>query len=224
MVFWIAILAGVLFIWLAVRLGFYETWILFFNVVVSIYVSIFLGPTIARLAPLGGGGAPYATALSMLVLAGGCFAVLHGLSYVFLTGQFSVAFPRFFDVLLAGALGFVAGFLILSFVALVITTTPLAEHEMIRSIGFSHKSQQANLSCLARCCDLVHSVAASGPNDNATRAAVERLLEKHPAPAPDAGGQHPDANDPLGARDQHASPRPLTAGAAQNGTLDDTDP
>ena len=49
MVFWIAILVGVLFAWLGVRLGFYETWILCFNVIVSIYVAIFLAPFVSLL-------------------------------------------------------------------------------------------------------------------------------------------------------------------------------
>ena len=54
MVFWIAILAGVLFTWLAVRMGFYETWVLLFNLVVAIYVSIFLAPAVARFVPMPG--------------------------------------------------------------------------------------------------------------------------------------------------------------------------
>src|SRR5512146_104116 len=101
MVFWIAILAGALFVWLAVRLGFYETWILFFNVLVSLYVSIFLTPLLVEVAPAPGEAASYNAALCLLVLAGGCFAVLQGLSYVFLTGQFHIPFPRVFDIVVS---------------------------------------------------------------------------------------------------------------------------
>ena len=129
MMFWIAILAGALFIWLAVRMGFYETWVLFFNIVVSIYVSVFLTPILAEFAPAPTGASSYHTALCMIVLAGGCFALLQGLSFVFLTGQYHIPFPRVFDVVFSGVLGFVTGFLTLSFVALVLTTTPLAESQ-----------------------------------------------------------------------------------------------
>ena len=31
-------------------------------------------------------------------------ALLHGLSYVFLTGQFNIPFPRIFDIVLSGVL------------------------------------------------------------------------------------------------------------------------
>ena len=149
MVFWIAILTGALFIWLAVRMGFYETWALLFNIIVAIYVSIFLTPAVTRLVPMPG-GASWCTALSMLVLAGGCFAVLHGLSWVFLTGQFSIRFPSVFDVVFSGILGFVAGFLVLSFAALALSTTPLAEHKIVSTLGLGREGQQANIAGIAR--------------------------------------------------------------------------
>jgi len=192
MVFWIAILAGVLLAWLAVRLGFYETWALLFNVVISIYVAIFLAPRVGALAP----ASAYGVAFSMILLAGGCFAILHGLCYVFLTGQFSVPFPRFFDIFLAAALGFVAGFLILSFAALVVTVTPLAEHKLVRSIGFDLESQGPNLSSLAWCCDRVHAVAGFDAGDNATRAAVQHLLETSRQTAPATSPDQGDPNEP----------------------------
>ncbi len=192
MVFWIAILTGVFFVWLAVRLGFYETWALLFNVIISIYVAIFLAPLVTGLAP----ASPYGVAFSMILLAGGCFAILHGLCYVFLTGQFNIPFPRFFDIFLAGALGFVAGFLILSFVALVITVTPLAEHGLIRSVGFDLQAQGPNLSGLAWCCDRVHAVVGFEKPEHATRAAVQRLLETSQQMAPTTSPEPSDSNEP----------------------------
>jgi hypothetical protein len=124
MVFWMAILFGGLFAWLAVRLGFYETWILLFNILISVYLGIFLALRVSAFAPGTEETSAYGIGLSMIVIAGGCFAILQGLSFVFLTGQFKIRFPQVFDIVGAGALGFLAGFVILSFVALVITTTP----------------------------------------------------------------------------------------------------
>jgi hypothetical protein len=175
MVFWIAILAGALFTWLAVRMGFYETWVLLFNAAVSIYLAIFLAPMVARSVPMPGGAA-WCTALSMLVLAGGSFAILHGLSYVFLTGQFSIPFPNLLDVVFSGILGFAAGFLILSFAALTMATTPLVEHKMVNTLGLGRQGQQANIAGLAACCDLIHSVTGF-EDSGTTRSAVARLFE-----------------------------------------------
>ncbi len=195
MMFWIAILAGALFVWLAVRLGFYETWALFFNIVVSIYVSVFLTPILAEFARASGGASSYHTALCMIVLAGGCFALLQGLSFVFLTGQFHIPFPRVFDVVFSGMVGFVTGFLVLSFIALVLTTTPLASHKIVGVLGLSRQSQPANLVCITRCCDVIHFFAGSDDDGDTPQAALQRLLQTntvHPGPR----NRPPDANQP----------------------------
>ncbi len=195
MVFWIAILVGVAFAWLAVRLGFYATWVLLFNIVVSIYVAIFLSPVVTVFAPTSGWAASYGVTLSMVVLAGGCFALFQGLSFVFLTGQFKIPFPRVFDVLLCGLLGFTAGFLILSFAAIVLTTTPLARHQIVGAIGFSRQSQQANVRCLARCCDLIHVLTRFGDGQDTTQAAIDRLIDTSDNLQPKRDEVKPDANE-----------------------------
>lgn len=187
MTFWIAILAGALFVWLATRMGFYETWVLFVNTVVSIYVSVFLAPILRELVPAPGGDSSYHIALCLILLAGGCFALLQGLSYVFLTGQFKIPFPRVFDIVLSGVLGFATGFLMLSFLALVLTTTPLAEDKIVGIFGLGQEPRQANRVCLAQCCDVIHSFAGFAETGNTTQAAVQKLLERpktslHPGP------------------------------------------
>ena len=200
MVFWVAILVGVLFAWLAVRLGFYATWVLLFNVLVSIYIAIFLSPVVTVFAPTSGWAASYGVTLSMVVLAGGCFAILHGLSYVFLTGQFKIPFPRVFDVLLSGLLGFTTGFLILSFAAIVLTTTPLAQHEIVGAVGFNRQSQQANIRCLARCCDLIHAITRFGDGKDTTQVAIDRLIDAGNDLEPKRDEMKPDANEPPAAQ------------------------
>jgi hypothetical protein len=177
MIFWIAVLAGVLFVWLAIRMGFYETWVLFFNTVVSIYVSVFLAPMLIEFVPAPSGAASYHVALCLIVLAGGVFALLQGLSYVFLTGQFHIPFPRVFDIVLSGVVGFATGFLVLSFLGLILTTTPLAENKIVGIFGLTSQPRQANLVCLTRCCDVIHAFAGFSDAGNTTQAAVQRLLE-----------------------------------------------
>jgi hypothetical protein len=226
MMFWIAILGGALFIWLAVRMGFYETWVLFLNTLVSIYVSVFLTPLLAEYVPAPGGAPSYQVALCMIVLAGGCFALLQGLSYVFLTGQFHIPFPRVFDIVFSGALGFLAGFLMLSFVGLVLTTTPLAEHKIVGVFGLGALPQQArgpqaqnaalgnpNLACITRCCDVIHSFAGFHDAGNTTQAAVQKLMEA-PRVSPAPNGERTDANEPPKAPSPKSTPhrtlRPLS--------------
>lgn len=178
MVFWIAILVGGAFVWLGVRMGFYQSWCLLFNIVVSIYLAIFLAPLVADRVPTGGEASAYGVMLSLAALAGGCFALLCGVSYVFLTGQFSVPFPKAMDILGAGLLGFLSGFLVTSFVALVVVVGPLGQHKVLRTLGLDLPSQKANLACMAWCCDMIHSVVRSDPGDRATHGAIDGLLDR----------------------------------------------
>jgi hypothetical protein len=117
------------------------------------------------------------------------------LSYVFLTGQFKLPFPRVFDVVLSGVLGFATGFLLLSFLALVLTTTPLAEDKIVGIFGLGQQPGQANRVCLAQCCDVIHSFAGFAETGNTSQAALQKLLEApkvslRPSPTP------PDSNEP----------------------------
>ena len=158
MLFWIGILVGAAVTYMAVKMGFYETWVLLFNLTVAIYLGIFLRPLIADLVPAAG-DTDFGCALTLLAVAGGVFAILHGLSFVFLTGQFKVPFPKIFDVVFSGILGFLAGLLIWSFASLLICVSPLAQESAIEKIGFSAASYDSEY--LAWWCDLIHNFTAS---------------------------------------------------------------
>ena len=148
MVFWAGILAAALFAWLAVKIGFYETWTMLFNIVVSIYLSVFLTPVVTTIVPATSGTA-YGYALTLITVAAGAFLILHGVSYSFLTGRFSVRFPRPLDDVGSGLLGFLAGFLIWSFLALVISVSPVSQSAFARDIGLKSTVEQTNVPYIA---------------------------------------------------------------------------
>jgi uncharacterized membrane protein required for colicin V production len=175
MVFWLGILTGGLFIWFAIKIGFYEMWAMLFNIVISIYVAIFLTPVILDIIPEAG-DMPCSNAFALAVLAVGTFFILYGITYVFLTGQFKVSFPKLFDILFTDILGFLAGFLVLSFAALVITITPISQNRFVRQVGLNRQSQQANISYICWWCDLVNSIVSSPDTKITSRQAIEHLL------------------------------------------------
>ena len=145
MAFWIGILVAAAFAWFAVQIGFYESWALLFNIVVSVYVAVFAGPMIAKAVP-GIGDTAYNYALSVLVAAVVSFLILHGISFVLITGQFNVPFPRIFDTLGTGFLGFLAGFLVWSFVCLFIGITPISQNSFVKQIGLAGPAQTTNMA------------------------------------------------------------------------------
>jgi hypothetical protein len=195
MVFWASILAGGLFVWLAVRIGFFEMWTLLFNIVISIYVAIYLTPVIVDVAPAAG-ETSYGSALTLVVLAIGTFLVLFGISYVFLTGQFNVAFPKVFDLVFAGLLGFLAGALVLSFAAIVITITPLSQNHLMSKIGFNAQSQRTNIAYISRWCDLIDLAASSADSETTAERTIEALLSSAQVDPPDETDKQPEADGP----------------------------
>jgi len=177
MVFWLGILTGGLFVWFAMKIGFYEMLAMFFNVVISIYAAIFLSPVILDIIPEAG-DIPCSNALAVAVLGVGTFFILYGITYVFLTGQFKVSFPKSFDVLFAGVVGFLTGFLVLSFAAFVITITPISQNRFVRQIGLNRNSEQANILYICFWCDSVNSIISAPDNKITSKQAVENLFDE----------------------------------------------
>ena len=119
MAFWIGILVSIVFVCLAIKVGFYEMWVMLFNITISIYLAIFLRPIIADVVPMPG-DAKYNDAITVIAIGIVAFLILHAISYVFFTGQFNVSCPKIFDILGAGFLGCLAGYLVWSFVILLV--------------------------------------------------------------------------------------------------------
>jgi hypothetical protein len=175
MAFWFGILVAGLFVWYAVGIGFYEMWVMLFNIVISIYLAVFLRPIIVNIPAVG--DTPYSNALAMIAIALASFSVLHGISYTFITSQFKVSFPRIFDTLGTGFLGFLAGFLVWNFVSFLIFITPISQDTFVRGIGFNKQFQQSNVSVICRWCDLVNRVVSSQDSECTTEQAVSGLLK-----------------------------------------------
>jgi len=179
MMFWIGILIGGTFAWFAIKLRFYQTWTLAFNIIISIYLSLYLRPVIVNIPAVG--DTPYSNALAMAAIALASFLILHGISYTFFTGQFNVSFPKIFDAVVTGLLGFLAGFLVWSFLCLLIYITPVSQNTFVKDIGFTDQFQQTSILYLSRFCNLVNAVVSSQDNEQSAEQTINKLL-KGPEP------------------------------------------
>lgn len=196
MIFWVGILVGGLFAWLAVKMRFYETWAMLFNIVISVYLAIFLGPVIVDIVPAAG-DMPYSDVLAIVCTAVVAFLILHCISYTFLTGQFSVSFPKIFNTLGAALLGFFAGFLVWSFVGLLIYLTPVSQNAFVKEIGFGSQFRQTNVSNICWWCNLVHKAVASEQSTCTVEEAITALLESAEEKPPAATGRPAEPNEPV---------------------------
>ncbi len=175
MAFWIGILVGGTFAWLAIKLRFYQTWTLIFNIIISIYLSLYLRPVIVNIPAVG--NTPYSNALTMATVALASFLILYGISYTFLTGQFNVSFPTVFDVLGAGVLGFLAGFLVWTFLSLLIYITPVSQNTFVKGAGFNDGYRETAVSYISRFCNLVNAVVSSPDEESSAEQTISKLLK-----------------------------------------------
>ena len=175
MAFWLGILVGGIFAWFAIKLRFYQTWALTFHIIISIYLAIYLRPAIVNIPAIGDN--LYSSVLALLVIAAASFLILHSVSYIFLTGQFDIRFPKIFDTLGTGILGFLTGFLIWSFFSLLIYITPAPQNSLMKDIGFTSEFQQISISYISRFCNLVNAVVSSQDNKYSAEHIINQLLK-----------------------------------------------
>jgi len=209
MLFWAGILVGAGFVWFALKMGFYETWAMLFNIVISIYLAIFLRPIVADIVPAAG-GTLYSNALIMTAIAIASFLILHSVSYIFLTSQFSVSFPKIFNTLGAGLLGFLAGFLVWSFVSLLIFITPISQNTFVKEIGFGSQFEQTNMPYISRGCNLVNTVVSRQDHEVTSEQAISGLLKSAESKAPvETAEQQAGPNEPAEPNDVETTPIPI---------------
>lgn len=181
------ILVGGLCAWFAIKIGFYETWAMLFNIVVAIYISLFLARPIVNFLPEETGDIPCCEALTVLIVAVGSFLILHGITYILFTSQFSVNFPKIFDILFAGLLGFFGGFILLSFAALIICLTPFGKYAAINK-----ESVNSNMKSTYWLLDGIHSIVSGADNKLQSSEVIEQLLNN-----PQPNTPQKDADKPV---------------------------
>jgi len=176
MLFWIGILLAIIAGYISLRRGFYEMWGITFNLIISLYITIFAGPMFAKYVPAAS-STTYGNLFFIAACAIGCFLVLHGISYLLITSQLHISFPKIFDVLGAGGLGILVGFLVWNFVWLLIYATPISENALVRDIGFDSQFQQNNKTVIVQVCEPLNNLVSFSETQISTEDAIERLLD-----------------------------------------------
>lgn len=175
MVFWIAVVIGGLFAWAAAQVGFFATWIMLFNLVLSAYLAVFVAPLIVESVPATT-DTPYGYALVLLTVAIASLVTAYAVCYACLSGRTRIEFPALMDKLGAGILGFLSGFLVTSFLGLAVSLTPLPEMDSLRSLGLDAGSQRATRGYVCWWCDVMHGFVGSSDSSMTSEDAVDSLL------------------------------------------------
>lgn len=189
------ILVGGLLTRYAVKIGFYEMWAMFFNIVIAIYVALYLTQHILDNINEAN-NIPCCHALTLMVLAIGTFLILHGITYVLFTSQFMVTFPKIFDVLFAGFLGFFTGYLVLSFAIIIIALTPFGERAGItKDLAKKNMSFKYNFSyCLF---DGINWFVSPPEKNIKSQEFIEQFIGKSEQDTPDEDTEQAEPNNSI---------------------------
>jgi hypothetical protein len=96
---------------------------------------------------------------------------------VFFTSQFNISFPKIFDILGAGLLGLLAGFLVWSFVSFLISISPIGQNVFIKDFGFDKQFKRTSMPYMSWWCNLVNTAVACEGKKDATEEVIEGLLK-----------------------------------------------
>jgi hypothetical protein len=162
--------------------------------------------------------------LTVLAAAAIIFLLLHGTSYVFFTGHFTISLPKILDVIASGFLGALAGFLLWSFATLLISISPIVKNSLVQEIGFNARLEQTTIPYLCWWCNIVNAVVAVPANKQTTQQAIEQLRPQTPArktqsaktaslepnkpPQSDAVKQNSSLSQPASAENPQPNPPP----------------
>jgi hypothetical protein len=125
-------------------------------------------------------------------VAAGSFLILYGITYILFTSQFQVPFPKIFDILFAGLLGFFGGFLILSFAALIIFLTPFGKYAAINK-----ESVKNNMESAYWLFDGIHSMVRWPQNELESNDVIEQLLNKSQPDTENINTQQAEPEKPI---------------------------
>jgi hypothetical protein len=195
MIFWIGILIAVGFAASSLKFGLYHAWTMLFNVLIAVYLGVRLGPFIEDFIPAGG---EYNTTLGILAAGLVSFLVLHGISYSFLIGQFDVTFPHAIGKLGSAVFGFLAGFMVWSFILLLVCSAPFSQNKFLKDVGVSREGfeQMHTQGYMVFWCSALDELVGSGDIDRGAKQAIAGLLFKPSAKSTSPVLMSPDANGP----------------------------
>lgn len=157
MMFWLAILVGVIFAGVGIRKEFFPTWKVFINILISMYASIMLTPTIVALVP-DIGDSHYHHAAFVVGIAVVVFAILEVCVIGFL-GKQSVTLPKIFSNVGAGVIGFLSGYLACSFVFFVICIMPFSRQSYVKKLSGKDCLAPTAVASVTKVCDLIGGVS-----------------------------------------------------------------
>jgi hypothetical protein len=184
MILLFGIIFSLLFAAATIKKGLYTGWARLVNIVLSIYLSVFLTPTIARCCNAVT-DARYGYALCMTITAVAAFLILQGFTTTFFTGTFKISFPKILNITGSAILGFICGLLIWSFACFVFLLTPVPHGTIGQRFEVPSQLVRASVPPLRLTCGFVNICSFQGKKANASKVLDSLLYVEEEVPVDD---------------------------------------
>ncbi|MDH7600044.1 MAG: hypothetical protein QHH07_10500 [Sedimentisphaerales bacterium] len=122
MVFWLAVLVGLICAVIGANAGLHQMTALLVNLLVGAYMAVFMTGFLIQAVPAAL-EIPYGGLLAAVVIGIGTILVLQGLYIALFPAASKISFPRAIDVLVGGGMGFLTGFLAIALICTLVYAT-----------------------------------------------------------------------------------------------------
>ncbi|MHC4271293.1 MAG: CvpA family protein [Planctomycetota bacterium] len=162
----IGIIVGIAVAYHGFKRGFFDMWGKFFNLLISMYLAIFLRPFITEYISEGGNSWIGIT-LTILLTGIAIFFILYGISFVAF-GQFTIELPKILDISGGAIVGFIGGILLWSLLIFLLSITPLSQSSFAKNIGMVKYSADNKATYICWWGDCVNLFASSSESRRST--------------------------------------------------------
>jgi hypothetical protein len=184
---------GVVFAVCGYRWGFYTIWAVLFNLLISIYLSVMLSPTVAgflpTLFPAGArqseGNFWYVYAAIAAGVALASFIVLQITAMAYFTGTFNISLPKLLESLGAMFIGFLVGYVLWGFICFLVLIMPVSKEQpiLLKSFTADPQSKELSMPTILKVANTVNAVSLQ-PNRQQVRNVIKWTLGWENPPEP----------------------------------------
>jgi hypothetical protein len=176
---------GVVFAVCGYRWGFYTIWAMLFNLLISIYLSVMLSPTVAgfmpTLFPAGArqsdGDFWYVYAAIVAGVALVSFIILQITAMTYFTGTFNISLPKLLENLGAMFIGFVAGYVLWGFICFLVLIMPVSKDQplLLKSFTTDQQSKELSMPTISKVANTINAVSLQ-PNQQQVQTVIKWTL------------------------------------------------
>jgi hypothetical protein len=181
MIFWLLLLIGCFFAWFGFRLRLYVSWIIFFNLVISIYAGIMVTPwLVGSISELQ--RSPYSTIALMVVIPVVLMIFLSFIARSFFMDRLDITFPARIELIFSALTGFLTGYLASAYLITVISFLPILKGGKIDSFTSKNGKNPSYIQAVKMTCSIVNKFSLQFA-DNTKNAFV--ILKSYTQESPD---------------------------------------